>query len=289
MCMASVFCIHGRAQNLYAQTEAEAEAPHYWETDAAAPRGVVLVVHGLNLKPSKMGSPDADGTLVHLLLAAGWHVYRVTLHGHAGGVEEMRSVTRADWLRGAYTQYNEAKAHAETARLPLYLLGFSLGALVYEVLMHEEPPVRFDKAILFSPALAIRPAAKSLLWLSPFSGDSAIIPSASPSAYRAQSGASIAAYKAVFGMEEELCAASFRNCDIKTIVFIDKDDEMISAGLLRERIARYKLTNWTIHEISASGGVIRPRYHHLLVDASCVSAAVWQYIGQTITGFLGSP
>jgi esterase/lipase len=235
-----------------------------------------------------MGAPSAEGTLVKLLLDSGYHVYRVTLKGHGGSLEDMQNVTRSDWIYDAYSQYCQAKLLAESERLPLYLLGFSLGALVYEVLMNEETeiPVRFEKAILFSPAVAIKSIAKTVLWLQPFTNDQSIIKSVSPEEYRAQPGASMAAYKIVFDMEESLRSASFGSCNINTIIFIDKNDEMVSARILRERIHQYGLTNWRIYEATNAGAVVRPRYHHLLIDNRCVSASTWQYISGTIANFL---
>jgi esterase/lipase len=261
---------------------------HHWETSVSSPKGVVIVAHGLNVKPSKMGTPSAEGTLVKLFLDLGYNVYRVTLKGHNGSLEDMQTVTRSDWIYDAYFQYCQAKNIADNEGLPLYLLGFSLGALVYEVLMNEETamPVRFEKAILFSPAVAIRPVAKTVLWLQPFTNDRSIIRSASPEEYRAQTGASIAAYRIVFNMEESLCSASFRNSNINTIIFIDKNDEMVSTTILRDRINLHELTNWRIYEVTNAGAVIRPQYHHLLIDNKCVSASTWQYISETILSFL---
>lgn len=266
----------------------ENEMPQYWETTVTNPLGIVIVVHGLNVKPSKMGAPSAEGTLVKLFLDSGYHVYRVTLKGHGGPIEDMQNVTQSDWIHDAYFFYCQARVIAEREHLPLYLLGFSLGALVYEVLANEETelPVQFEKRIFFSPAVAIKSAAKTVLWLQPFTNDRSIIRSVSPEEYRAQQGASIAAYKAVFDMEESLRANSFRNSNVNTIIFIDKKDEMVSIRLLRERINQYKLTNWKIHEVTNTGAVIRPQYHHLLIDNRCVSALTWQYISETILDFL---
>ena len=283
-----VLFIFNSINSLYAENENE--LPQYWETTISNPRGIVLVVHGLNVKPSKMGTPSAEGTLVNLFLDSGYHVYRVTLKGHSGLLEDMQSVTRSDWIHDAYFQYCQAKTIAENEGLPLYLLGFSLGALVYEVLMNEETaiPVQFEKVILFSPAVAIRPAAKTVLWLQPFTNDRSIIKSVSPKEYRAQTGASMTAYKTVFDMEESLRSASFRNSNVNTIIFIDKKDEMVSARILRKRINQHELTNWKIYEVTNTGAVIRPQYHHLLIDNKCVSASTWQYISETILNFLNS-
>jgi len=278
--------IFNPANSLYAENTNE--LPQYWETTIPNPQGIVIVVHGLNVKPSKMGTPTVEGTLVKLLLDSGYHVYRVTLKGHGGPLEDMQTVTRSDWINDAYTQYCQAKAISENERLPLYLLGFSLGALVYEVLMNEKTaiPVQFDKVILFSPAVAMRPSARAILWLQPFTNESTIIRSLNPEEYRAQIGSSMAAYKIIFDMEETLCSASFRKSNIDTIIFIDRYDEMISTEILRERINQYDLTKWKIYEVTNSGGVIRPQYHHLLIDNKCVSESTWQYISGTILSFL---
>ena len=263
--------------------------PQYWESALPNPRGVVLAAHGLNVKPAKMGGPGAEGTVIKLLLDNGYHVYRVTLKGHGGPIEDMQTVTRQDWLNDAYLQYRTAKTTADAQRLPLYLAAFSLGALVYEVLMNAETPlpVRFEKAVLFSPALAIKSIAKTALWLGPFTNDTSIIKSASPEEYRAQKGTSMSAYKIVFGMEKSLCSASFAKCNINTLIFIDKKDEMISLALLRKRIARYQLSNWQIVEVSNKGAAIKPRYHHLLIDNKCVSAETWQHLSNALLPFLG--
>jgi esterase/lipase len=41
-----------------------------------------------------MGTPSSEGTLVKLLLDSGYNVYRVTLKGHNGSIEDMKNVTR---------------------------------------------------------------------------------------------------------------------------------------------------------------------------------------------------
>jgi esterase/lipase len=264
------------------------ELPHYWEINHKKPKGIVVVVHGLNVKPSKMGSPETEGTLVKFLLDSGYAVYRVTLTGHAGSIEGMQNVTESDWFSDAYIQYCEAKIAAERDNVPLYLLGFSLGALVFENLMNENTatPVQFEKIVLFSPAIAIKTRAKAILLLQPFTNDSSIINSVSLEEYRAQRGASMGAYKIVFNMEEKLCDAAFIKNNADTIIFIDKNDELVDMGTLKNRIAKYKLTNWKVLEISNKGALIKPQYHHLLIDNRCVSAPTWQYITNSIIDFL---
>jgi len=272
------------------------EIPIYWESAVPNPRGIFIVAPGLNVKPSKMGTPLAEGTLVKLLLDLGYHVYRVTLPGYAGEPKDAQKLSHADWISDAYSQYCQARAIAENRQLPLYLLGFSLGALVYLALMAEETemtvgpsaagPVKFEKIILFSPAIAIKPVIKLMLHALSFVSEKIIIRSASPKEYRAQNGISLAVYKAVFEMEELLCSFSFKNCNINTILFIDRNDEMLSINTLNERIIQYGLNNWKIYEISNANAAIKPQYHHLLIDSKCVSSETWRFISGAIMDFL---
>jgi esterase/lipase len=266
------------------------EDPQFFRTGREKARGVVVVAHGLNVKPSKMGTPDADGTLVRLLLDTGYHVMRTTLSGHAGPIETMKTVSASRWLADAYSQYRRAEtaAYAETPtgakRLPLYLVAFSLGALVYECLMNgeTETPVIFDAVVLLSPAVAVKNAARSLLLLDPFLKDGSIIASRSPAEYRAQKGASAAAYHALFSLEDQLCEKRFARSNVNTLVFIDPRDEMISARKLRKRIAEYRLSAWEVAELTNSGGNVRPKYHHLIIDSNCVDSETWKFITETL-------
>ena len=234
-----------------------------------------------------MGSPLAEGTLVKLLLDNGYHVYRVTLKGHCGPIEDMQNVTLDEWKNQAYLHYCAAKSLADDEGLPLYFLGFSLGALIYEYLITAKTaePVQFEKAILFSPAIALRPYTKLILWVPPY-GNKSIVKSASPKEYHSHIGTSMAAYKALFSLQKSFHYSTIGNCNVDTIIFIDKKDELISFRLLRKIIKKNHLTNWEIHEVSNKGTVVKPIFHHLLIDSKCVSPQTWQYISQTIISFL---
>jgi len=271
----------------------DGEAPRFWKTGREAPRGVAVVAHGLNVRPSKMGDPEADGTIVKLLLDAGFDVFRVTLAGHSGPIDGMKTVTAEAWLAGAYGQYCQAAAEAEKAGAPLYLVGFSLGALVYEALMSGAAfpggsfgkAVRFEKAVLFAPALSIKPVSRTLTRL-PFTSGGSIINSMSPVEYRAQRGASVAAYQAVFQLEDRLRGTAFAGCNIDTLVFIDPLDEFLSLSGLRQTITGCGLSRWRVVEVSTNGGSLRPRYHHLVIDSRCFTPAAWREIESALTGFL---
>jgi alpha-beta hydrolase superfamily lysophospholipase len=249
--------------------------------------GVVIVAHGLNVKPSKMGGPEDAGTIVEALLDGGYHVVRAVFTGHSGGA--MAAVTGQAWLEDARACVSVARAEAGRvealtgSRCRLYLAGFSLGALVFEVLMNEDAV--FDKAVLFSPAVAIKSLAHGILLLDT-AGDGQIITSRSPAEYRAGPGASIAAYKALFALEARLESFSFAKNNIPTLVFIDPLDELVSFGKLKRLVTKHGLTGWRLRKVSNRNGSIRPAYHHLIIDEVCLGKENWAAVRRDMLDFL---
>jgi esterase/lipase len=92
---------------------------YYFETTMLPVKGIIIVVHGLNTKPSKMGDDNTNGTLVKLFLDEGYHVYRIILPGHEGAIEEMQNVNAQGWLNSALTQYREAAKIAHENNIPI--------------------------------------------------------------------------------------------------------------------------------------------------------------------------
>ncbi|MDR0551076.1 MAG: alpha/beta hydrolase [Spirochaetaceae bacterium] len=269
------------------------EQGRYFTANVMPAKGVVLLAHGLNVRPAKMGDAETDGTLAKLFLDAGYHVYRVELQGHNGALAGMQNVKADDWLADALLQYRSAAHIAEDAELPLYLAAFSLGALVYENLMLTRDDVTFAAAVLFAPAIAIKPAARALLFTDIFLADTAIIDSRAPPEYRAQKGASLGAYKALFELEDSFHTVlntrrGAKNAGIErhvpTLIFIDPEDEFISFPALKKQIAG--LTDWNISAISNAGAAIKPARHHLIIDSGCVSPLTWQLMSEAALRFL---
>jgi esterase/lipase len=261
-----------------------------FRTEHVPVNGVVIAAHGLNVAPSKMGAPQSEGTIVKALLDGGYHVVRAALTGHTGSVESMKSVTEEAWLDDARACILAARAEAVKAagqnRCPVYLAGFSLGALVFEVLMNEASSACFDKAVLFSPAVAVKDLARGILALEGASeGGGRIIASRSPAEYRAQAGASIAAYKALFSLEKRLAATSFAKSNIPTLGFIDPKDELVSCGKLEKLIKKFSLTNWRLQKVAKSGASIRPAYHHLIIDDNCLGKESWDAVRRAMLDF----
>ena len=259
----------------------------YFETAILPVKGVVVLAHGLNTKPSMMGDDKTDGTFAKLFLDAGYHVYRITLPGHSGTIEEMKNVKSQDWHNSAYSQYCEAAEISLANNIPIYLAAFSLGALVYENLMNKEKDVVFNGAILLAPAIAIKKTSRNaVLAANIFASNSKIIKSKAPAEYRAQNGVSVSAYKALFELEDDLHKNEFANCNIPTLIFIDPKDELINNKKLQKHITNFKLTNWNIITVSNKGTEIKPKYHHLIIDNRSLPPAAWDTMSKNILEFL---
>jgi len=258
----------------------------YFETTVFPVKGIIVIVHGLNTNPSKMGDDNANGTLVKLFLDEGYHVYRVILPGHGGKIEEMQNINAQDWLNSALIQYREAAEIAYKNNIPIYLAAFSLGGLVYENLIHYEKDVKFAGIILFAPAIAIKGTARASIFFSDiFLAGSAIIKSRAPMEYRARKGASISAYNALFELEDALYKNEYINCNVPTLVFIDPKDELINISKLHKAITNFNLSNWSVITVSNIGAEIKPKYHHLIIDSKCVSYETWDFICENVKTF----
>ena len=143
---------------------------HWVPAQSATPRGVALVIHGLNVRPNAMQP------LANCLAAAGVECLLLSLHGHGDNVapppgqsaatdsaarlESFRRVSYALWRDETAAAYAIARAHSRRLDAPLLLAGFSLGALMGCNLALTEPDVRFDRLILLAPALALRPHSR---------------------------------------------------------------------------------------------------------------------------------
>lgn len=129
------------ARGDYTFEDAEGVTIHYYEWRAANPKGVVQIVHGLGEYATRYEE------LAQQLVAAGYTVYAGDLRGHGqtglqqwshdmtnlgrlgpGGVRAMLAGIR---------QLSDL-AHAEHVKLPLVLLGHSLGSVLAQMMLNAD-------------------------------------------------------------------------------------------------------------------------------------------------------
>ncbi len=280
----------------YASSEAAAEnegnCTHWHRTGVfRKPRGVAVVVHGLNLKPERMDS------LIALLNRAGIDALGVSLHGHgenylgkgtAGTAEarldSFRAVTSRLWSAELYEAYRKARQRARQIKVPVFLIGYSLGGLLGCELQVSRPDVSFDRMVLFAPALKITLKPHLLKALMPF--PDLVIDSLAPVDYRANAGTPMAGYKAMFDTLNRFEKNLNGKLNVPTIVFLDREDEFISYEGLREMIAEEGLDRWRIIPVRKSPSENALFAHHLLIDETVVGKEMWSKMDAALLSHL---
>jgi alpha-beta hydrolase superfamily lysophospholipase len=157
----------------------------------------------------------------------------------------------------------------------VYLVAYSLGGLIGCDLIAGTPDVNFDKMVLFAPALKIQPLSY-ILWPL-LDAPRTIIRSVAPEAYRSNRGTSMAAYGALYTAAAHLGRTVGAKLNVPTLVFLDKQDELVSYRATARFLSEAGLTNWRLYPV-AKDSTAEQRYHHLLIDASSVGQATWDKI-----------
>ncbi len=254
--------------------------------------GVALVIHGLNCRPDKMTA------IIAKLNARGIDCLNLSLRGHGENYTPITNTTSADarmqafksvtyplWKNEAYQAYRlvERKSHLHGA--PLFFVGFSMGGLLGVDLFASNPNVKFDSMVLLAPALKMRARNSLLKILSPFPG--IVVPSIAIRSYLANDGTPVAAYNALFEMNAHFENNPDPKINIPTIVFIDKQDELISFSGLQEMVRNQNLDQWKIHAVKKDKTATEVKMYHLIIDEASAGSKMWQEIvDATITHFL---
>ncbi len=248
------------------------------------PSGVVLVVHGLNLNPTRMKG------IVSVLNSINLEVILLSLKGHGDNFDKtfgesdekarlnsFRKVTYQQWKSEIEEAYQRVNDRANELISPKYFVGYSLGGLMGCDLMVSLKNHGFDKMILFAPAInthRIRVPFLKLLYFFP----SLVIPSLSPSNYRANRGTPIAGYVSLLEALQNLKTKFNGALNIPTVIFIDKKDELVSYQKLISQIKNHQLKHWTVHKIIRHPGQLKYPFHHLIIDENSAGKKDWSII-----------
>jgi esterase/lipase len=233
--------------------------------------GVALVIHGLNSRPDKMESiiarmNDAGIDCLNLSLRGHGENYSDLNHTESADarMETFKSVTYPLWKTEAYQAYQRVEKISNLYATPLFFVGFSMGGLLGVDLLSSHPSVQFDKMVLFAPAIKMHKRNSLLKILSPF--PRIVVPSIAHKSYLTNDGTSIAAYNALFEMYAHLENNLDPKINIPTVVFIDKQDELISFSGLQNMIRDQNLDQWKIHPVIKDTTATKIKMHHLIID-----------------------
>jgi alpha-beta hydrolase superfamily lysophospholipase len=237
--------------------------------------GFVLVVHGLNLKPSRM-VPLAreicnDRTNLHCRI--------LSLPGHedpaAAPVEAQETANH--WKTALAREVTKMRQLAPER--PLHFLGYSLGALlgVWASSQTGLGPSVFQKMALLAPPIETHFFTRIASWI-PGPGHWTI-PSLNHRDYRARNGTSLAAYRALRAIQVEVQRldplARYRG---KLFIAVNPADELVDAGKLMRRAEH---SNWPVHPPETLRCVlplqpsISPAYEHLWIDEPSMGKTAW--------------
>jgi hypothetical protein len=112
--------------------------------------------------------------------------------------------------------------------------------------------------------------------------------------YLANKGTPMAAYDALFEASTHFEKNLDPKINVPTVVFIDKQDELISSSGLQQMIQRQNLDQWKLHVVKKDQAVTEIKMHHLIIDEASVGNEMWQEIVDTtithlVNGSSGCP
>ena len=249
--------------------------------------GVALVIHGLNLQPEKMES------IISLLTHSCIDVLNLSLRGHGKNytqkanvdgsnarMEAFKTVSYEYWIKEAHRAYGIAGKRSLEKQVPLFLIGFSLGGLMGATLFASYPGVYFNRMVLLAPALHIYTINYLAKLLSLF--PRLVIPSFFIKSYCSNRGTPVAAYNALFEAIEHFNKNMAQKLNVPTIIFIDKQDELVSYRRLKRIIKNRRLHQWKLNLVKKSTTGAKEKMHHLIIDESSIGKDAWNEMRELI-------
>jgi predicted esterase len=246
----------------------------------APPKAVAVVIHGLNFNPVRMAP------VIAALNEAGIDAARLSLHGHGLNFERrpwlgetdarlkaFKGVSHRLWFQEALMGYEQAQHAARLHQAPLFLIGFSYGGLLGLDLLASREDVRFQRAVLFAPALSLRSWDYAIRLLAPF--PRLVLPALAPARYLANPGTPIAGYNALFETLAHFESHIESRLDIPVLVVMDQSDELVSFEGLKRLVQGQRLNRWKFYPLPHRRSLEKGMLRHLVIDEASVGQALW--------------
>jgi esterase/lipase len=236
----------------------------------------VLIIHGLNLKPTKMNA------LSRFYHEEGFNVLRLSLTGHADDFERLKKITAEDWIADVKKGFRFLAGRHDAKQIDL--LGYSLGAIA-GVAAEQAHRLEFARMVLLAPPFEV--TAMSAMVQSLFEFENLSIPSRFSPAYRAgyslNPSTPIPAYKALFKLRE-LVQKSVPSGFINKfgIVFASDRDEVVDAKKSRNFVEA--VSAFETVRVEKANSKVRPEMHHLIIDRESLGDT-WDFLLQEIRRF----
>lgn len=243
---------------------------------AKQPQSVIIITHGLNLRPSKMNE------FIQALKSTGHSILRVALLGHRGDAQEFSQVTYESLISHYKEQLHFASESAKKLNIPLNALNFSLGSAIHLDALNSTS-IALNKQVLLAPAIWPRWYA-NLFSLINFLPNDWALPSQNHEDYRSQDSTPLAAYFALSEVREKFNSKAVAST-IETLVFIDPDDELISEEKIKKFMSTNTFDRWSLIEVQKKNAQLEPNYHHLIIDKATLGHESWTKMLAQIQNF----
>ena len=242
--------------------------------------GVVVVVPGLNNKPAVMDS------LVRRLNKSGFHCLRVSLYESRSSDHLSSEAIAERWIQEV--EMAHSRLTKSYKRLPLFNLSYSLGALVTIRFLQMKKSALFRRMVLLAPALVLAKRASLIHFVTPLSAFGLALPSLAPDAVRARSATPLREYAAMLRMvsEVESLAGAEKIGRIRTQLFLNPKDELVSYQGVRDWVQRNTSEAWTLDSIRVGS---KGAYQHLVVSKDALGKAAWKELAGKVTRFFKGP
>lgn len=250
----------------------------HWHDSKLQAQSISLIIHGLNLCPSKMDS------LAFSLNEQRSHCLLIHLSGH----DQNKLCARPSleqWLCDFDTAYQKAFKRASKMKIPLYFLGHSMGNLLALYSESLKGPPLFSKRVMLAPCFEIPIYYKVIQPLLRQLPNSFSLPSFAPKKYRAHGKTPITSYKALFTLISHFKKNLFELFPTETLIFLNPKDELLDYQKTVKKISTQKLKHWRI-KTTTRDHKIKETPNHLFIDPFSVGDEAYKNIILEIKAFL---
>ena len=231
-------------------------------------RGVAILAHGLNQRPSSLDP------LANTLRDLGYHTARLTLTGHDR--EDSSVFQPSKWSEDLISSYRQMKQRFKD--LPVVVVGYSLGGLVATYSLDRNPEFRPDKMVLIAPALSLRLLPQLGYLLNIFPPLSIGIPNLAPPHYRRFAYTPLFWYRNTLDLYSDTRTLNDSEAlkRVPTTIIANPRDELISFCGLGEWIDDAGLSgSWRLEKVEPDK-VDSSIPQHVIIDQSSLGAKGWE-------------
>lgn len=255
--------ISGLFTPVYAQELPLEQCERWWAPTGQKTRAVIVVTHGLNLRPDRMDE------IAKAYSKEGYLVYRPAFTGHCGDPQKYFQVQYEQWDSDAKRIYFTAYRRAQSLHVPLHLLAYSFSGLIFQSKAEE---YNFKNRIYIAPALATKFWYPFTVWFAKlFPGMH--IKTVNLPTYAANEDSGLRSLLAMDVFYQRWQNGAGRKKQISAQVWMNKGDELLSFSDT-EKLAKQE--GWDFHEVKNDKATLPHPANHLIINEESMGQEQWQ-------------